>query len=175
MKAPWPLDLIKKRPLDPEAEMGFRTLEQAVGGIRELRANLNLPPGKTLKAVIRYRSEEACKALQTLEKEIRQLGRLESLELRKEFQRTASYVGHASKDLEVFIKIEGVIDPEKERARLEKKIQDCIQYLETVKKKLGNPSFVENAPEELVAEERGKLLDLESLLKTHQGHLSLFK
>ena len=34
---------------------------------------------------------------------------------------------------------------------------------------------VENAPEELVAEDRGKLLDHEALLATYRGHLSLFK
>ena len=41
--------------------------------------------------------------------------------------------------------------------------------------KPGKPSAVENAPEELVAEERGKLLDAESLLKTHREHLLLFQ
>jgi valyl-tRNA synthetase len=174
IKAPWPHEA-KRRFQDSKSEEGFRVLEQAVGGIRELRANLNLPPGEALRAVIRYRSVDACKALQVFEKEIARLGRLESLEFKKEFKRGKSHVGHASEDIEVFIEIEGVVDSEKERQRIEKKIQECGRYVDSIRKKLENPKFVENAPEELVAGERGKLLDAEQLLKTHRGHLALFQ
>ena len=146
-----------------------------MGAIRELRANLNIPPGKTLKAVIGYREEKVREALQVFEKEIARLGRLEALEFKKDFKRGKSHIGHAMQDIEVFIEIEGVVDPGKERARIEKKIQEMERYLESVRKKLENPKFVENAPEELVAEERGKLLDAETLLKTHREHLSLFR
>ncbi|MBI4115132.1 MAG: valine--tRNA ligase [Candidatus Omnitrophica bacterium] len=173
MFASWPFDQ-KKHYQDSESEESFRVLEQAVDGIRELRANLGIPPGQRLKAVIRPKSDHVAKALDVFEKEIAQLTRLESLEFKKDFQRSKSWLGTAHSDLEVFIQVEGVIDPEKEKARIERKIQECEKYLDSIRKKLENPSFVANAPEELVAEEQGKLLNLESLLKTHQEHLSLF-
>ncbi len=174
MKAPWPFEA-KKHFQDAESEKSFRVLEQAVGGVRELRANLNIPPGQALKAVIRYHDENAHKALQVFEKEIARLARLESLEFKKDFKRGKSHVGHASQDIEVFIEIAGVVDPEKERMRIEKKIQEVQHYIESLRKKLENPKFVENAPEELVTEERGKLFDAETLLKTHREHLVLFE
>ncbi len=172
--ASWPFEA-KHRFQDAESEESFRVLEQTVGAVREIRAHLNLPPGQALKAVIRYRSESAHKALLVFEREIQKLARLDSIESKKEFQGSKSFVGHAASEVEVFIQIEGVIDPEKERARIEKKIEETGKYIHSIQTKLDNPKFVENAPEELVAEERGKLLDLEALLKTHQEHLALFE
>ena len=174
MFAVWPLEE-KKRFQDAESEESFKVLEQAVMGIRELRANLNIPPGQLLKSVIRYRNEETGKSLRFFEKEIQKLARLETLEFKKEFQRTKSFVGTAYSEVEVFIEIAGVIDPEKERARLERKIQDTRQYQDSIRKKLENQSFVDNAPPDLVAEQRGKLQDIDVLLKTLEEHLAIFQ
>jgi valyl-tRNA synthetase len=173
MGALWPQP--KERPSNPEIKYEFDVFQEAVSGIRNLRANLNIPPGQKLDAIFRYRTKEAQKALSLFEREIKQLGRLESFELKSEFERTKSFVGHASKEFGVFIRIEGVVDVEKEKARLERKIQECQQYLESIRKKLENAKFIENAPEELVAEQRGKLLDLEALLKTYEEHRSVFQ
>ena len=173
MFAPWPEP--KQRALDPQITYEFDSLQKAVSGIRDLRAKLNIPPGQKLKAVVRYRKDEARKALQLFEKEIRTLGRLDALEFKAEFQQNQSHVGNAFQHFDVFVQIEGVIDLQKERGRIEKKIEETGKYIQSVRAKLDNPKFVANAPEELVAEERGKLLELESLLKTHQEHLSLFR
>ena len=172
--APWPFEA-KKQFQDAKSEESFKILEQTVTGVRELRSSLNIPPGQLLKAVVRYQNEEAHQSLRFFEKEIRKLARLESLEFQKDFQRTKAYVGTAYSELEVFIQITGVIDPEKERVRLERKIHQTRQYQESIKRKLENQSFVDNAPAELVAGERGKLQDLEALLKTLEEHLTLFQ
>ena len=84
-------------------------------------------------------------------------------------------MGHAASEVEVFIRIEGVIDRQKEKARLEKKVQEAGRYLDSIRKKLENPSFRRNAPEELVAEEEGKLQEQEGLLKTLREHYELFQ
>ena len=174
MLAAWPV--VEKRWFeDKSSEESFKVLEQAVGAIRELRANLNIPPGQGLAAVICYRTKEAGGALLTFQKEIQKLARLDSLELKEEFKRTPAYVGHAASEVEVFIRIEGVIDRQKEKARLEKKVQEAGRYLDSIRKKFENPSFRRNAPEELVAEEEGKLQEQEGLLKTLREHYELFQ
>ena len=174
MLAAWPLFDKVKRP--PEIMYEFNSFQEAVNLIRNLRADLNLPPGQMIReAVIRYQNEKAFRALSQFKEEIKKLGRLASLDFKPEFQRTKSYVGRATHEFELFILIEGVIDPEKERGRIEKKIEETEKYIQSIRSKLDNPKFVENAPEEIVAEERGKLLDLEALLKIHREHLALFR
>ena len=75
----------------------------------------------------------------------------------------------------MFVLIEGLVDLEKERARLEKKIEECERHIESLKKRLENEEFARNAPDHVIAQERGRLLDLETLLQTHQEHLSVFQ
>ena len=173
MLAVWPLP--EKVVRNAELVYGFGLFQEAVNLVRNLRANLNIPPGQVVKqTIIRYRTQPSYEALLEFKKEIEKLGRVESLEFKGDFQRSQSYVGSASREFEIFLLIEGVVNPEKERSRIEKKIEETEKYIQSIRAKLDNPKFIENAPEELVAGERGKLLDLEALLKSHREHRALF-
>jgi valyl-tRNA synthetase len=57
--------------------------------------------------------------------------------------------------------LKGVIDLAVERARLQKELQKADADIKRVDGKLGNPKFVENAPEEVVEEEREKRQEAE--------------
>lgn len=175
MVAPWPLSE-KKEISTREVEYEFSIFQDVVSALRNLRAHLNIPPSQKLKqAVIRYRTPRIREILTVFKGEIERLGRLESLEFKSEFERKKFFVGSAFSEFEVFILIEGIVDPEKERTRIERKIGECRKYLQSLKSKLENENFVRNAPEDLVRQERSKLQDLEVLLKTYEEHLSVFR
>jgi valyl-tRNA synthetase len=53
----------------------------------------------------------------------------------------------------------GLIEPASELARLDKLVQRNTQELARARAKLGNPQFVDNAPAEVVAQERARLAD----------------
>jgi len=76
--------------------------------------------------------------------------------------------------VEAFIPLEGIIDVAAEHERLGKAIAEAAAALEQVDRKLGNESFVERAPEEVVAKERDKHAELTGLLdklRTQQAEL----
>jgi valyl-tRNA synthetase len=58
---------------------------------------------------------------------------------------------------ELFIPLAGVIDLDKERARLRDEIQRLDGHIAGTEKKLSNESFVARAPENVVRYERDKL------------------
>jgi valyl-tRNA synthetase len=64
-----------------------------------------------------------------------------------------------------FIALEGVVDLDAERLRLDKAIAGVEGDLAKVRAKLGNPAFVDKAPEEVVAKERAKQAEFEGLLE----------
>jgi valyl-tRNA synthetase len=72
-----------------------------------------------------------------------------------------------------FIPLDGVIDTDAERERLSKRIGAAQQDLERVEKKLGNPSFMDKAPGEIVEKERGKQRELTDLIEKVQAQLDL--
>jgi valyl-tRNA synthetase len=58
----------------------------------------------------------------------------------------------------------GLIDKEAEQTRLEKEIGKIRKDMDRIEAKLGNPNFVEKAPEAVVLKERSKLEDQQSAL-----------
>jgi len=64
--------------------------------------------------------------------------------------------------MKIYIPLEGLVDIEEEKARLEKKLVKLNQELKSVQDRLSNDTFVEKAPTEVVEELKGKLKSLMS-------------
>jgi valyl-tRNA synthetase len=64
-------------------------------------------------------------------------------------------------DLEIILPLEGLIDHEAERAKQRKTLADLERQIGSLRSKLGNASFVERAPGEVVEQARNKLAELD--------------
>ncbi|MEN7546864.1 valine--tRNA ligase [Rapidithrix thailandica] len=73
---------------------------------------------------------------------------------------------------EYFIPVEGELDVEKEKEKIEKEIAYTEGFLKGVNKKLGNERFVNNAPEQVVANEKQKQADAEAKLQALREQLA---
>ena len=62
----------------------------------------------------------------------------------------------------IIIPLEGLIDPEEEKARLLKELADVENDIKIVNAKLANKQFVDKAPAEVVKKEKSKILDAEN-------------
>ncbi|MBN1687774.1 MAG: valine--tRNA ligase [Candidatus Omnitrophica bacterium] len=171
MLAAWPKD---ERYQDAESEKAFCMLQNAVTGIRDLRARLNIPPSQKLDAVIHVKEKKQEEVFATFKNSVEKLSRVD-LTIDAEFRKNKAFIGNAFADFEVFIRIEGIVDPSKETLRISKKIEESKKWVAALKKKLDNENFVKNAPEDVVEREQKKLSDAEKLLKSHQEHLALFQ
>ena len=167
----WPED--QKSFKDPKAEEAIQWLQTSVAGVRDIRVRLALPPGQPLKAVLVSPRAEIRTILSEYKKEIQNLARLEKADVRESFKKSPSYIVNTFPDLEVFILIEGIIDPVKEKERIEKKIAETKNWIESLAKKLSNEDFVRNAPEEIVQKEKEKLEDAEKIFKSQKELLEL--
>jgi len=70
------------------------------------------------------------------------------------------------------IYVHNVIDPEAERARLEKQKEQLERAKNAVEAKLANENFVTKAKPEVVAQARDRLTELSEQLNTVEKHLS---
>ena len=61
---------------------------------------------------------------------------------------------------QVYIKVEGLIDIEQEKDRLNKEIDRTESYLKSLNKKLSNSNFLKKASEEVVNNEKKKREDM---------------
>jgi valyl-tRNA synthetase len=154
-----------------EADMDL--LKPVITAIRNIRAQYNIPQSKEIEVMVLAKDASCREAIKKGERYIVRLARsskidaLASLKVKPK-QIATSVVG----GLEIIVPLAGLIDVEKEKARLEKGLEKATAELAKVNAKLSNKAFMEHAKEELIEEEKQKLKDLEEARKIIEGGLS---
>ena len=85
---------------------------------------------------------------------------MKSLEVRKPGRRPASSATSVFGNCTIFVSLQGIIDFELEKERLNKEIGKVTKELEGINKKLSNEDFLQKAPQEVVQKvgEKGEKL-----------------
>ncbi len=169
MVQPWPhlqKDLIDKK---VEGEMDL-----AIGiitAIRNIRAEVNIPPQKSCKAIVAAGSAKSRTAIDKSLDYIKNLGRLESLEVTEKLKRpTASSVAVFG-DCEICVPLEGLVDIEAEKKKMMSKAGELEKYVKSVESKLNNKNFAERAPKDIVDKEKEKLSEAKVSLEKLRENL----
>jgi len=144
---------------DEGIERNMSLIQQVIVSIRNLRAEMNVPPGKKVSVKVRA-SGEAVKTLVEYQEYMRTLGKVEELEIGPEVERPRVTTSAVVAGVEVFLPLEGLIDVEKESRRLMKEIDKLAQQLMLTEKKLRNEDFLKKARREVVEKERRKAAEL---------------
>ncbi len=154
MVSKWP----RLRPLGYAGQAkDFDLLRSIITGIRSLRADYKIDPVKKLKVVINAGKKQ--KLIKENENVIMGLARLEDLQINKSTNKPLNFVGFVVGGVEMFVDLSGVVDLEKEKMRLRTEIENLEKYLKGQEAKLGNESFVKNAPAQVVENEKNKLAE----------------
>jgi valyl-tRNA synthetase len=140
-----------------QAEGDITWLQQVLQGIRNIRAELNVSPGKTLDIAFQAGSQldqERQQALATLLNGVGKIGATQWLENDAD---TTEYSVALVGDLKVLVSLKGLVDLEDELARLGKMLQRELADLKRSEGKLANSRFVDNAPPAVVEQENTRL------------------
>ncbi len=142
---------------DEALEEEFDRVKLVISRLRELRSRYQVPPSKELPAAVKA-SGELLDLLDRNANLITFMARLSELKAAEDVDRPKNAASQVIGDMEIFLG--DVLDPEKEKARLETQKKKLGKQLEASKKKLANPKFVEKAPAEVVEEERNRVEEL---------------
>ena len=133
-------------------------------GVRRIRAEMNIAPGKALPVLLQQGSNEDRDYAARNWVYLQKIARLESMTWLAEDavppESAIALVG----TLQILIPMAGLIDKQAELARLEKEMQKIQKDLPRIEGKLSNPSFIDKAPPEVIAKEQEKLNDLRAQL-----------
>jgi valyl-tRNA synthetase len=142
---------------DEALEAEFERVKQVISRLRELRSRYQVPPSKELPAAVKA-SGELLSLLERNAHLITFMARLSGVQVGENVDRPRNAASQVVGDMEIFLG--DVLDPDKERARLEKQKQKLTKQLDASRKKLANESFLAKAPAEVVEEERKRVSDL---------------
>ena len=151
--------------VDTDAERDFARLQDAVTGVRNLRVEANLPPSQEITVSVSGVGAQTLLANQAV---FRSLTRANV----SDEPVTGASLSQMVPDLELKLPLEGLVDIAEWRARQEKRLKDLQNDRDKSAKKLANAKFVQNAPAEVVAEEKRRLAEAEGLIAGLEASLS---
>lgn len=135
----------------------FDTVKELITVIRAWRSENKIEPAKQLSAFIVAGKKEKI-ILENIEV-IKKLARLEKLEIIKNIEKKPGQFAFVAAGMEVVVDVDGAIDLEKEKARLNTELASVQKYLKGLEGKLGNQDFVARAPAAVVEGEKKKLAE----------------
>jgi len=162
MLQPWP-EANESR-IDAAAEGDIEWLKELMVGLRNIRAEMNIGPGKPLPLFLKNANADDQRRLQENEALLKKLAKVESFTVLGEQDEAPLSATALVGDLQVLVPMAGLIDKDAELARLSKEIQRLQGEVQRVGGKLSNASFVDKAPPAVIEKERAKLAESEQAL-----------
>ena len=148
--------------IDAAADRDIEWLKSFISGIRNIRTELNIGPNKPLQVLLRNCSADDETRLTANSTFLKSLAKLESIEVLAADAQAPLATTQLVGAMEVLVPIAGLIDKDKEIARLNKEITRLDKEVARFEGKLSNETFISKAPAELVEKERVKLAEAQT-------------
>jgi valyl-tRNA synthetase len=141
---------------DEKAVKEMALLQGIIGQIRTVRSQFNVPPSLKIKVILNTKEAEE-KIINKYSSYIKTLAKVETLEVGQNMAKPKQSASAVFEETTIYIPLEGLIDFEKENARLNKELLNIQNALKNRERMLSNPSFLNNAPKEQVAKAQDEL------------------
>jgi valyl-tRNA synthetase len=157
--------------IDESAETEMQSVIELITKVRNIRAEMNIKPSDRLS--IHVAADQTMRGvLSANEAQIKKLARADNIVLSDTLEvPRASARAVLTGASEIAVPLEGLINFEKERARLKGQIEKLSIELQRLEAQLSNKSFVEKAPEEKVAGLRTRAVEISGQTRTLEQNL----
>jgi valyl-tRNA synthetase len=143
-------------------------LRKFILGVRQIRGEMDISPGKSLPVIMQNASAEDERRAAQHDLLLKRVGRVESVTMLADGEEPPASATALLDNVRLLVPMKGIIDVDAERQRLEKQRDKVDAELNRARGKLGNANFVKNAPAEVVAQEKQR----ESEFERHIAQLS---
>ena len=156
--------------IDEETEKQMTFLMDVIRAIRNLRTEMNCPPGKEVRVVF-CGADADLAFLREQEAYLRSLARVGASEFRQAGDRPKGAATAVIGAMEIYLPLDDLVNLDEERARLAKEVGKVEDELARVQKKLANGDFLAKAKTEVVHKEREKATQFEEKIRTLRSSL----
>ena len=156
MMSGWPV--FRDDRVFPAAEKIMDRVKAMTKGIRNIRAEMNVPNNRKTKVYIVSEDNDICTGIETFKESIMPLMSASGIIVHKTKQDVDdNAVSVVVPDAVVYLPLEDLVDVEQEKKRLEQEEKRLNSEIRRAQGMLANEKFVSRAPEAKVQEERDKL------------------
>jgi valyl-tRNA synthetase len=156
---------------DDDAVADIEWVKQFILGIRQIRGEMDISPGKALPVVLQHASESDRRRADALALLLQRVGRVEDISILDDQEEPPAAATALLGDMRLLVPMKGLIDVDAERARLDKQMVKVSAELAKANGKLSNEKFVSNAPPAVVTQERNRVTEFEKTIAQLQEQL----
>ncbi|HEV2705292.1 MAG TPA: valine--tRNA ligase [Pyrinomonadaceae bacterium] len=153
--------------IDDAAEAEMQSVIELISRVRSIRSEMNIKPSEEVELIIGTSGDGSARVFDASMAQIKRLARAGSVSFTSSMADVPRHAARAvlAGGVEVALPLEGLIDFEQERARVEREREKLRKEAERLEAQLGNPQFTERAPAEKVAELRQRVADIAQRMK----------
>ncbi len=155
----WP---VTEKKANSKVEEKMNLLMQVIQEARTLRSEIGIAPQKGINLWLRSSHKEKLNLLRENRSHIVNLVKTEKLIIGEKITKPTGSVSSFMDDIEIFIPLKSLVDPDKERKRLKKNLETIEKELKDLEGKLLSQDFVRKAPPEIVGKEKEKSQSIRS-------------
>ena len=165
-----PYPAVRSGWVDEAVETRMTSLMDVIRSIRNLRAEMNCPPGKEVKVVF-CGSEADLASLREQQPYLRALARVGSADYQAAGDPPKGAATAVIGAVEIYLPLDDLINLDEERARLSREVGKMGDELARVQKKLANTDFIAKAKPEVIQKEKDKAVQFEEKIRTLKNSL----
>src|SRR5262245_18317596 len=147
--------------IDEGGEREMALVIEVISKLRNIRSTFNIAPSVKLKAQIAPADAPTRELISRMEDHIKRLARIEELQIVDKLPARRGSARAVAGASEIAVPLEGLIDFEKERERLEKELNKLINERGGLEKRLSNQDFISRAAAEVVEATRARAEELD--------------
>jgi valyl-tRNA synthetase len=143
--------------VDSAANADIEWLKGVIVGVRNIRGEMNIPPGKALTLMLANGNEHDKARLDANTQFLKKLAKLDDIIWLAAGEEAPVAATALVGELEILVPMADLIDKDAELARLGREVEKLEKDVARIQGKLGNASFVDKAPAAVVEKEREKM------------------
>ncbi|MCX7927907.1 MAG: valine--tRNA ligase [Candidatus Omnitrophica bacterium] len=150
--------------IDKKLDETMSTFFEVVAGIRTMRAEIGILPQTEIPLVIYAETKQQAMFFESLSLQLKRLAKIKDLKILLNYKHQDYTMTNIIKTIHVVIPLKGLVDVEKEKKKLEERINKVEKEIEQKKRMLENKDFIAKAPKEVVEKEKNRLNELQQII-----------
>ncbi len=173
MLSDFPVPKKNDRYLEESEQMQF--IFKMITAIRSIRKDMNVSPSEYVEIVVKDVLPARCAVLQDNRHYIKLMAKVDEIYIGDDAVKPEKSATTVVDDIEIYMPLEGIIDLEKERERLMKKLSKVENSLIKCVGKLNNDNFINNAPANIIQQEKERKDQLENTIEKLKANISFLE